>query len=202
MFHFPSFSLFLLSSLEKDQHKHLVLPFRTKRSLLMLTTLLPLCSHFFPLSTLAVPWPNLQTLPSGAPRLVWELTAIWNTCFPKILRPKVSPSSFQEGAALREGRQEFPGHTKVYFAHKGYLPSQPSQSLPGWLWKSRAGTAFWFTAWQIYPSLLLAPQATCHQAGERPLCQGRESRKRCVCRREAEETVWGFLQRGEERGGV
>lgn len=76
MFHFPSFSLFLLSSLEKDQHKHPVLPFRTKRSLLMLTTLLPLCSHFFPLSTLAVPWPNLQTLPSWAPRLVWELTAI------------------------------------------------------------------------------------------------------------------------------
>ena len=47
--------------------------------------------------------------------------------FPKISRPKASPSHFQEGGALREGQQEFPGHTKAYSAHKGYLPSQPSK---------------------------------------------------------------------------
>lgn len=61
-------------------------------------------------------------------------------CFPQVSRPKASPSSFQEGVTLREGEQEFPGHTKAYSAHKGYLPSQSHKSLPGSRCKSRTRT--------------------------------------------------------------
>lgn len=61
-------------------------------------------------------------------------------CFPQVSRPKASPPSFQEGVTLREGEQEFPGHTKAYSAHKGYLPSQSHKSLPGSRCKSRTGT--------------------------------------------------------------
>lgn len=142
-----------------------MLPFRYEISILSLN---PPSSH---LSSFLYKPANPLFLALG---MVWKPRGIWNAVQLRSWsqRHPHQPSQFQDTQRLILLTRIFTNP-----AHK---------SLPGSVRKSRAGMAFCFIAWQMYPSLLLATQARCHQ--------GKRGGAKKKCRRKAGE-LWVFLQR-------